>query len=225
MSHLLLALLILGSPGKGDAAPTNRTHLALGKDADLTATLSNVKEQDADQRPHLEITVQRFGKVIGTLTLDFAPERYPAFAEVLGASWLWIVDSSLIDLGPARVARLSLVGRAGEDLMVVQEIAILVEIEAEPTVLWLGLGDREENFFDACMTQTVATFRITQPGTLERRLKSTKRVSRGSKDDPFSEYRKQCKAPAEKRDVFLVGGGQHYGVAPADRSPAAPARR
>ena len=93
-------------------------------------------------------------------------------------------------------------GRAGEDLMVLQEIVILVDVDGEtPRLLWLGLGDREENAFDACVVTTRATFKLARPGVLERTRRSTKWVTRMT-DPELDDYRRDCRAPAARRDEF-----------------------
>jgi hypothetical protein len=184
-----------------------RSRLVLGRDGELVAALTGVDQIHDGQTPHLEIALRR-GHATGALRFDFSPAKYPALADVIAPSFFWVVDSALVQLGSKRVARVSLTGRTGEDLMVLQEIAILVDVDAEtPKLLWLGLGDREENTFDTCLVYTHATFDLPRPGTLQRTSRSSKKVSRGPKDDVLDDYRRNCRAPPVRRDEFPLAGG------------------
>ena len=182
-----------------------RSRLALGADAELISTLSGVDQDNDGQTPHLEITRRR-GHAAGVLTFDFSSAKYPAFADVIQPSFFWTVESSFVQLGSKRIARVGLVGRAGDDLMVLQEIAILVDLDGEtPRLLWLGLGDREENTFAACVVTTRATFKLARWGVLERTRRSTKWVTRMT-DPELDEYRQKCHAPAVQREEFPLAG-------------------
>ena len=189
-----------------DDAP-ERSHLSLGADAELIATVTGVDQETAGQRPHLEIVRRKQGQPANAVAFDFTPAKYPALARVIESSFFWAVESSLVDLGAGRIARVGLLGRTGEDLMVLQEIAILVDVGGPNLkILWVGLGDRESNQFDACVIQTHATFSLAKPGLLQRTWQSTKSVSRGPKDDPYDDYRRKCRAPAVRRDQFPFSG-------------------
>lgn len=192
-----------------DTAPPERSRLALGQDTELVSpelvsTLTGVDQIHAGQKPHLAI-LQRKGQVARVLTLDFSAAKYPGLAEVIERSFFWTIQSSFVKLGSKRVARVGLLGRTGEDLMVLQEIAVLVDVDGEsPKVIWIGLGDREENQFDACMTKTLATFKLGRPGVLERTWRSTMSLGRPEKGDGFGDYRRNCRAAPERHDTFPV---------------------
>ena len=189
-----------------DTAPPERSRLALGQDTELelVSTLTGVDQIHAGQKPHLAI-VRRKGQVARVLTLDFSSAKYPGLAEVIERSFFWTIQSSFVKLGSKRVARVGLLGRTGEDLMVLQEIAILVDVDGEsPKLLWIGLGDREENQFDACMTKRLATFKLARPGVLERTWSSTMSLGRPEKGDGFGDYRRNCRAAPERQDTFPV---------------------
>lgn len=184
-----------------DEAP-EISHLAVGQDVDLTIALSGVDQEHDGQKPHLEISSRRAGRTAGAVVLDFTTSKYPELADVIGPSVFWSIESSVAELGPKRVGRVGLVGRAGDDLAVMQEIAILLDVESEPRVLWIGRGDREVNQFDVCVIETHTDFRMPRPSTLERTERSTRVVSRSEDGDPHAGYRKRCKAPPPRRDRY-----------------------
>jgi hypothetical protein len=178
-----------------------RTRLTLGTDGELVSSLTGVDQQHDGQTPHLEIRSRR-GNVGGALTFDFSASEYPQLADVIGPSFFWTVASSFVDLGSKRIARVGVMGRAGEDLMVLQEIVVLVDVDGEtPKLLWLGLGDREENTFDACVVTTRATFKLARPGILARTRRSTKWVTRMT-DPELDDYRRNCRASPKTTDTF-----------------------
>ncbi len=190
----------------GDPELPVRSRLALGGDGELISTLTGVDQVNDGQTPHLEITRRR-GHAGGVLTFDFSPAKYPALAEVIRPSFLWTVDSSFVHLGSKRIARVRLVGRTGQDLMVLQEIAILVDVDGDkPKLLWLGLGDREENRFDVCVVDTRATFRLAAPGVLERTRRSTRWASRTVEDESIGDYRRTCRAAPKATETFPLAG-------------------
>ena len=105
------------------------------------------------------------------------------------------------------------------------EIAILLDTTPQLKVIWLGLGNRNENRFDVCTIETRASFRLTKNGDLERRAHSVKHVRKVARDDEgMALYVRKCVAPKPRVDTFPLGAGQQ-GVAPDERAPAAPARR
>jgi hypothetical protein len=190
----------------GDDAPES-SRLSLGADTELVATVTGVAQKTAGRSPHLEIVRRKPGQAASAVAFDFTPAKYPALAQVIESSFFWAVESSLVALGPSRIVRIGLLGRTGEDLMVLQEIALLVDADGPSLkVVWVGLGDRESNQFDACIVQTHATFTLARPGLLQRTWRSTKSISRGTKDDPYDDYRRKCRAPAVRRDEFPFSG-------------------
>lgn len=181
--------------------------LRLAGDAELITTLTGVESMKEDQRPHLQLVIQRAGRASEALELELTPAAYPALADVIEPSFLWELGSSVLPLGSRRVARVRLWGRTGEDLMVNQEIALLVGLDDDapaPKLLWIGLGDRLENQFDTCMIETFATFRMSADGKLERHLRSTKTVDQKAKGTDYEDYLKGCKAPPPKTDTFVL---------------------
>ena len=155
-----------------------------------------------EQRPRLSIGVTRAGQAEKKLELEFTPDKFPQFKDVIEASFSWGVETTAVKLGDKKVARVGLYGRTGEDLMVMDEIAILVDVDDTPRVLWLGPGDRATNNFDVCLVNTKATFRLTDDGRLERRTRSKKYVAKVQADDAMIEYVRGCKAPKPRVEVF-----------------------
>jgi hypothetical protein len=221
LTLILIALLAANAP----AATPERANLSIALGERLSATLSGVDQQHDDQRPRITIKLKKSAEAEKTIVLDLTPEKYPDLADVILGSFFWGVDATMEDLRGKQVARIGVYGRTGEDLMVMDEIAILLDVSQEPKVIWMGLGNREENRFDVCMIETRASFRLTKDGQLERRTRSVKHVKKVGDDDPgMALYARKCVAAKPRVDTFPLGAGQQ-GIAPDGRSPGAPARR
>jgi hypothetical protein len=207
-----------------DAQDTERAGVAIGPGVRLTAVLTGVEDGKPEKRPRLSIGVKRAGQVEKKLGLEFTPDKYPQFKDVIEASFFWGVETTAVKLGDKQVARVGLYGRTGEDLMVIDEIAILVDVDDMPRVLWLGPGDRQTNDFDVCLVNTKARFRLTEDGRLERRTRSKKYVAKVPKGDDMMLYVRRCKAPEPKVEVFplsAVPGGAGSGKTEQAAEPIA----
>jgi hypothetical protein len=196
-----------GGPPKPQPPPKpESSRLPLGKGTELVTTLTGVDEESQEGTPRLEIAVtRRRGVASPSLLVELTPARYPVLAEVLKSSQFWTLKSWVIQLGKRRVVRVGLVGQVGDDLAVVQEIALLVAIEGDPKLLWIGLGSRKESQFDVCIVDTFVSFRPAGAGKVERRASPEMWVDpppKGTEEDPFADYRKDCKKPPPRTDVF-----------------------
>jgi hypothetical protein len=202
------------------AATPERAELSISPGQRLSAILSGVDQQHDNQRPRIAIRLKKSAVAEKTLVLELTPEKHPDLAGVILGSFFWRVEATIEDLGGKQVARIGVYGRTGEDLMVMDEIAILIDVNSEPQVIWMGLGNREENRFDVCVIETRASFRLTKDGQLERRTRSVKHVNKVGDDDPeMAQYVRECKTPKRRVEMFPLAASQ-YGVAPDDRSPA-----
>ena len=188
------------------APPTpERASVSIPPDLQVSAVLTGVDQTHERQRPEVSIGLTRAGQAEQELALKFTPEKYPQLKDVIEASFFWDIAASTVKLGDKQVARISLYGRTGEDLMVVDEIAILVDLDDTPRVLWLGLGDRGTNQFDVCVVDTKSTFSLTKDGLLERRTRSKKHVAKvDPEDEGMAHYVRNCKAPKRTVETFSL---------------------
>jgi hypothetical protein len=206
MTTLLFALLWL-TQTESALALSEAARQNLGDGRQLIARLSGVDQRSDGQSPHLDIAIVKSGATTGTISFDLVADHYPTLKTAIERSFFWELETSFIDGAAGNIVRVGLFGRSGEDLLVIQEIVLLVEVRVEPRVLWVGAGSHLENQFDACVVETSARFRLIKSGIIERRLRSTKQVGRGQKDDGLEPYRRRCKAAPPRIDRITTPGG------------------
>jgi hypothetical protein len=208
MSLALILTTLLAANAPADRVP-ERASLSIGPGERLSAVLTGVDQQHENQRPRLTIKLTKSGQAERKLVVDLTPEKYPELANLILGSFFWTVEANMMDLGGKQVARIGVFAGTGEDLMEANEIAILLDIEQEPKLLWIGLGDREVNRFDVCMIKTVASFRLMKDGQLERRTRSVKHIGKVEDgDEGMAAYARDCKTPKRQVQVFPFLAGQ-----------------